>query len=132
MLRKPVRHNTTKVKQLQKSLKKCSLNLQLHTLIENDHLGDRHPEKDCFLTLFRQPVLKPSSESRIAPEDGLRTGCQNISCKQQSFPGLQLFRRSFSIKVCYFCRPVWNGGATGVPTAPHRLQGSTFLWSNSA
>ena len=33
-------------------------------LIEKDHLGDRSPEKDCCCWLtFRQPVLKPSSES---------------------------------------------------------------------
>ena len=34
-------------------------------------------------------------------EDGFRTGCRNVSHKQQSFSGLQLPRSSFSIKVCY-------------------------------
>ena len=34
------------------------------TLIENDHLGDWSPEKDCCLRLtFRQPVRKPSESS---------------------------------------------------------------------
>ena len=35
-----------------------------HTLIENDHLGDWRPEKDCCCRLtLRQPVRKPSTES---------------------------------------------------------------------
>ena len=33
-------------------------------LIENDHLGDWSPEKDCcWRPMFRQTVRKPSSES---------------------------------------------------------------------
>jgi len=46
------------------------LNSFLCTLIENDHLGEWSPEKDCCLRLtFRQPVRKPSepSESRVNP-----------------------------------------------------------------
>ena len=34
-------------------------------------------------------------------EYGIHTGCWNVSCKQQSFSGLQSPRWSFSIKVCY-------------------------------
>ena len=34
-------------------------------------------------------------------EHGFRTGCRNVSHKQQSFSGLQSPRWSFSIKVCY-------------------------------
>ena len=59
----------------------------------------------CFDNLCWSHLQK----SRLSSEDGFRTGCQNISRKQQSFLGLQLFRRSFSIKVCYFCRPVQKG-----------------------
>ena len=40
------------------------LNKRHCTLIENDHLGDWSPVKDCCWRLtFRQVVRKPSSES---------------------------------------------------------------------
>ena len=40
------------------------LKLVCFTLIENDHLGDWSPEKDCCWRLtFLQPVQKPSSEA---------------------------------------------------------------------
>ena len=61
-------------------------------------------------TEFRQPMRKPSLESklminRLKPsvdsEDGFRTGCWNVSHQQQSISGPQLSRWSFSIKACY-------------------------------
>ena len=51
------------------------------TLIEDDHLGDWSPEKDCcWQLMFRQPVRKPSSASS---EDGLSKCCLNVSHHQQ-------------------------------------------------
>ena len=45
--------------------KRKSSNRVRSTLNENDHLGDRNSGKDyCWLLTFRQPVRKPSSESR--------------------------------------------------------------------
>ena len=42
-------------------------------MIENDHLGDWSPEKDCCWRLtFPQPVRRPSSESSDS-SDGFRT-----------------------------------------------------------
>ena len=85
-----------------------------HTWIEKNHLGDWSPEKDCCLWLtFRQPARKPSSESSdsqsveifnwlrlsLDSEDGFRTGCRNVSRKQQSFSWLQSPTWSFSIKI---------------------------------
>ena len=41
------------------------LTKHISTLIEKDYLGDLSPEKDCcWWLMFRQPVQKPSSESR--------------------------------------------------------------------
>ena len=39
-------------------------------------------------------------------EDDCRTGCRNVSRKQQSFSGLQSPRWSFSIKVTSYCRVI--------------------------
>ena len=39
--------------------------------------------------------------SKLHSEDGFRTGCRNVSHKQQSFSGLQSPRWPFPIKVCY-------------------------------
>ena len=73
----------------------------IETPVENNHLGDWSPKKDCcWQLMFRQPVWKPSSESSDS-QDGFCTGCRNISHQQQSFSVLQLPRWSFSIKVCY-------------------------------
>ena len=45
---------------------KCNLQQTIYALIENDHLGDCSPEKDCcWLLTFRQPVQKPSSDSSL-------------------------------------------------------------------
>ena len=42
----------------------CYYHYYNYSLIENDHLGDWSPEKDCCWRLtFRQPVRKPCSES---------------------------------------------------------------------
>ena len=69
-----------------------------YTFIEKD-LGGWSPEEDCCWWLtFRHPLRKPSSESA---EEGFRTGCRNVSHQQQSFPGLQPPRWSFSITLCY-------------------------------
>ena len=58
----------------------------LFTLIEKDHLG--------YWSHLQSHLLLDS-------EDGFRTGCRNVSHKQQSFSGLQSPRWSFSTKVCY-------------------------------
>ena len=45
---------------------RCMTETLLGILIEKDHLGDWSPQKDCCLWVpFQQPVLKPSSESRL-------------------------------------------------------------------
>ena len=81
------------------------------TLIENDHLGEWSPEKNCFWRLtFRHPLRKPSSvksedgfahivetctycgnpaRKPVKSEDGFRTYCRNVSRQQRFFSGLQ-------------------------------------------
>ena len=60
--------------------------------------------KICFRNTFPAPLnwetiaSATTFPSLLDSEDGFHTGCQNISCKQQSFSGLQLPRWSFSIK----------------------------------
>ena len=40
-----------------------------------------------------------SQNNNLDSKDSFRTGCRNVSHKQQSFSGLQSARRSFSMKV---------------------------------
>ena len=62
------------------------------TLIENDHLGDWSPEKDCCIRLtFRQPVRKPSSESKRQ----LQTPVSNSSLSQDSSHPDDLFQSRY-------------------------------------
>ena len=66
-----------------------------------DHMGDWSPEKDCCLRLTFRPCTCAEAIFRVKSldfEDGFRTGCRNVSRKQQSFLGLQSPRWSFSIK----------------------------------
>ena len=54
--------------------------------------------KICFRNTFPAPLnwetiaSATTFPSLLDSEDGFHTGCQNISCKQQSFSGLQLPR----------------------------------------
>ena len=50
-------------------------NLIGFTLIENDHLGNWSPEKDCRWQLMFQPVQKPSSESRMGFDGTYPVNC---------------------------------------------------------
>ena len=87
----------------EKKIKWAQLKL---TLIENDHLGDWSPEKDCCWRLTRLDNLSRSHLQsqvllKIDSEDGFCVGCRNVSRQQQSFSGFQSPRCSFSIKVRY-------------------------------
>ena len=62
---------------------------------------------------------------------GFRTGCRNVSHKQQSFPGLQSPRWFFLIKVCYswvqsiFLRKIYCCMCVHIVTANHDIKFGT-------
>ena len=61
------------------------LSVYYFMLIENDHLCDWSPEKDCFWRLtFRQPVRKPSSESTLNTAQVVETSVANNNPSQDS------------------------------------------------
>ena len=84
----------------------------LSGLIEKDHQGDRSPKNDVRIcgrhlqgqvidSLDRLDYCLSSDRLSLDSEDGFRTGCRNVSHKQQPFSGFWSPRWSFSIKVCY-------------------------------
>ena len=98
-------------------------------MIENDHLCDWHPEKDCCLQLmFWQPVLKPSSEIKTFLWRWLSHRLSKHQLQTTVLLRTPVIQKIIFKQGMLLLQACTEGGATGAPTAPTGCRGPLFCW----